>query len=496
MRQHRNIERYVPVVPRRSWTAPLALAMATGAAGLLVAAPPAGAHGFFYTPALPIPVWLFYVIAVLVVVLSFAATGFLWSASRLDDRHWRPTRLRLGPGGLAAAEFVAGAIGVLVLFLVIYSGLAGEGRADRNFAAIWVFVIFWAGIPLLQVAIGDVFSAFNPWRAIGRFVSAAAALYVRAPAGQEPQPLLRYPERLGRLPALAGLLAFAYLELASSRTPNAVGESAAIYTAVTFAGMALFGTRAWMERGETFSVYFGLYARISAVEVRDGTLGIRRPLSALADLPPARGTVVFLAVMIGTVSLDGAGGTPEWQDVLRWITGRLSDVGLSVLSAEQWANFVGVLLFSLAAFLFYYLGVLGMRAVGGGRSISDLAHRFAPPLVPIALAYLLAHNFTQLLIGGQSIIPVLSDPFENGADLLGTRDFVPDQGFLSPEFFWYLEVGAVVVGHVAAILLAHDIALRTFERARQATRSQYFMLVVMVGFTVFALWLLKQASEL
>lgn len=52
----------------------------------------------------------------------------------------------------------------------------------------------------------------------------------------------------------------------------------------------------------------------------------------------------------------------------------------------------------------------------------------------------------------------------------------------------------MVVGHVAALILAHDRALVTYDKPRLAVRSQYWMLVVMVGFTTFALWLLAQSN--
>ena len=52
----------------------------------------------------------------------------------------------------------------------------------------------------------------------------------------------------------------------------------------------------------------------------------------------------------------------------------------------------------------------------------------------------------------------------------------------------------VVLGHVAALVLAHDRALVLYERARVATQSQYWMLSVMIGFTSLALWLLSESN--
>jgi hypothetical protein len=65
---------------------------------------------------------------------------------------------------------------------------------------------------------------------------------------------------------------------------------------------------------------------------------------------------------------------------------------------------------------------------------------------------------------------------------------------LSQNAIWYLQVGFVVGGHVAALVLAHDRALVLYGDPKEATRSQYWMLAVMCGFTFLALWLLQKAN--
>jgi hypothetical protein len=56
-------------------------------------------------------------------------------------------------------------------------------------------------------------------------------------------------------------------------------------------------------------------------------------------------------------------------------------------------------------------------------------------------------------------------------------------------------VAFVVVGHVAALTLAHDRALALYREPRLAVRSQLRMLGIMVGFTLLALWLLFEAGR-
>ena len=53
-----------------------------------------------------------------------------------------------------------------------------------------------------------------------------------------------------------------------------------------------------------------------------------------------------------------------------------------------------------------------------------------------------------------------------------------------------------MIGHVAALVLAHDRALVVYGSPRAAIRSQIVMLVVMVMFTLLGLWLLSEALNL
>ncbi len=138
--------------------------------------------------------------------------------------------------------------------------------------------------------------------------------------------------------------------------------------------------------------------------------------------------------------------------------------------------------------------VAGARTVGGSFSAGALARAFVHSLVPIAFAYVAAHYLTLLLFQGQSIAFLASDPLGDGSDLFGTADSQIDYTIIGANATWYWQVGFVVVGHVAALTLAHDRALALYDRAKLAVRSQYWMLAVMVGFTSLALWLLSQAN--
>jgi hypothetical protein len=126
------------------------------------------------------------------------------------------------------------------------------------------------------------------------------------------------------------------------------------------------------------------------------------------------------------------------------------------------------------------------------RAPRSLVPDFVLPLVPIVFAYLVAHYFSLFLIQGQFAIPLASDPFGRGWDLIGTADFAPNLAVVSPETVWYVQVASLTVGHVAGLAIAHDRAVSLFEDRRAALRSQYPMLGLMVLYTVGGLWLLSQ----
>ena len=471
----------------------LAIAAAALTAALLSPAP-AAAHGLVGRTDLPIPDWLFTWGAVAVLVVSFVALAAAWPTPKLQEPPSRPL-----PRGLSRVllsrpvEIVCGVIGVALFALVVYSGLAGEQSVAANWAPTFVYVGFWLGLVPLSLLFGDVFRAFNPWRAVGRAVG-----WVVAQFSSETPEALPYPRRLGYWPAAAGLLAFGYLELvsASGDDPSAVAIGALVYAACMFIGMALFGVEGWSSRGDGFGVYFNLFARMSPVAREGDRIVLRPPLGGLPSWNAGPGSVALLSVMIGVVSFDGLSAGKPFNDligdVIPWLR---EDIGLGAPQALEATYFAGMLLAIGACAAFYLLGMKGAQGVDRSKSTKDLSRGFAHTLVPIALAYVGAHYVSLLLLQGQALAFLASDPLGHGSNLFGTADQAIDYTFLGAETFWYLQVGFVVLGHVAALTLAHDKALAVYRDARLAVRSQYYLLAVMVGFTTLALWLLAQARE-
>jgi len=466
---------------------------AAGAALALAAPVPAHAHGVAARSDLPIPAWLFGWAAALVLIVSFVALAALWPKPKLEHEHWRPL-----PGGVGRAlasrpvEVACGGIGVFLLIFTVASGLLGEQIPSSNFATTFVYVVFWVGLVPVSVIFGDVFRAFNPWRAIGRVVDWASGSL----AGEPLPPPKEYPEGLGRWPAAIGILVFAWLELVlqDGDLPRTVAIATCAYSAVVFVGMAVYGVGPWIDRAEAFSAYFNLFSRISPFERRGDEIGVRRPLSGLAQLDPLPGTVALVAVAVGTVSFDGASEGPLWLGIALPLNRTLEGIGLSPSIGLGIIYTVGMVLGVALIYGFYELAVAGARSVGGGFTTRRLARAFVHSLIPIALVYVAAHYVTLLVFQGQAMGALISDPFGNGADLFGTAGTQIDYTVLGADTVWYIQVALVIVGHVTALAVAHDRALVIYDDSRLAVRSQYWMLGVMVGFTTLALWLLSQAN--
>jgi hypothetical protein len=259
--------------------------------------------------------------------------------------------------------------------------------------------------------------------------------------------------------------------------------------------MSLYGERTWSERGDAFGVFFSLCARLSVWETRGRELCVRPLLSGLPRLEPLPGTVAVLCVLIGTTSFDGASNGVLWVDLAPRLQDAFTDLGLSITGANQLAFTVGLLASIAAIAAIYALGIFGMRTVDPRRSGRELARSFAHTLVPIAFAYAIAHYFSLLVFQGQALIYLASDPLGTGANLLGTANTQVDYGLIAPSAIWYVQVAALILGHVGGLVLAHDRALAVFRGDRRAAvRSQYWMLTVMVGFTSLGLWLLSAVN--
>jgi hypothetical protein len=499
------------------------LVRASALLALLTAATPALAHGFGDRYDLPVPLSLWVGGAATAVVLSFVVSGLFVRGSatrgsypRINLLRWRAARFLVHPRLWLAGQLLSSAL----LVLIVAAGVFGTQNPTRNLAPTAVWVLWWGGVAYLSALVGDVWKIVNPW-------SALFALIERAVSGGVPSERpLAYPRALGVWPAVVLFGAFAWIELvfAGRAIPAQLALLAIGYSVITWAGMAAFGRRVWLDHGDPFAVAFGLLARFAPTELRvsdlrqcracagecgrettecvnclDCFLRAAEPARALNLRPFAAGLlggehvspsmVVFVLLLLATVTFDGFMATPPWSTIEGTLYAVMPGGPEFRLTAIATTGLVGF----AALFVVLYRAFTGGMALAAGRGPpARLAGVFILSLVPIALAYHLAHYFTYLMIQGQRAIPLASDPFGFGWNLLGTAGFRPEIGLVDARAAWYVAVGAIVAGHIVAVYVAHAIALREFQDRRGVIRSQLVMLVLMVGYTTASLWIIAQ----
>ena len=486
------------------------LALPAAALMTVLGAAPVQAHAFGPRYDLPLPLELYLVGAGCAVALSFAIMAVFFHAPpartdrpRIDLLRFRPVQVLFHPAAIAVVR----SISVGLFLLVLAAGLFGTQDTLKNLAPTFVWIIWWVGLAYVAALGGNLWSACNPWsivfagleRSIRRFGSRT-----RLDFG------LAYPSWLGVWPAVALFGLFAWFELISeaAKLPAPLATAILVYSGLTWLGMIAFGRNVWLAHGEAFSLVFGVLGRFAPIGApeRDSPDGPPRrwhlrPYAAglVVESPCRLSMTAFVLLMLSTVTFDGFKETPLWAGLLGWVALRqwlqplllgLHDLGFdyrAVLGTVTLAVFP-------ILFLAVYLGFawLAKRASGSARPLAEISGLFVFSLAPIAIAYHLAHYLSYLLLAGQLVIPLVSDPFGIGWNLFRTAGYGIDIGIVGAEFVWHFAVVAIVVGHVLAIGVAHFVALRLFGTAAAALRSQYPFLVLMVAYTMASLWILSQ----
>ena len=203
--------------------------------------------------------------------------------------------------------------------------------------------------------------------------------------------------------------------------------------------------------------------------------------------------LALVVLMLATVTFDGFSATSAWAEFQTFVVNLVGPGSSTLISSLVLADTLGVLLVPVAFFLVYILFSKFMSSsVDGQVGSIEMARLFSYSLIPIALAYNIAHYITLLLIQGQLIIPLASDPFGSGWDLFGTANYSLNISIINARILWFLSVALIVLGHVLAVYLAHRVAIRTFADRSIALKSQYPMLSLMVVYTVISLWIIAQ----
>lgn len=431
------------------------------------------AHGLGGSSDLPIPYTYALIGAAWALTFTFAVVALAWRQPRFDpDKPGRAlpqwvttfvdapaTRWALAAAGLLFAAWVAMA--------------AFFGGPDGNPVPGVFYVLMWVGLVAASLAFGPVWRAISPPRALYRLLR-----LVRLPAGGG------YPRRLGYWPAVFGLFAFVWLELASPDpgSLSAIRLWLLAYLVLTLTGAIVCGDK-WFGRADPFEVYSVVASRFSPLrrDPKTGRIEIGNPFNHLPTLPIRPGTVTVLAVLLGSTAFDSFSAMPLWRNFVD----RQTDSAATATLMRT----AGLMVFIAVVGVTFWFAA---RATGGvdGRTRAQLPGLMAHSLIPIVLGYMFAHYLSYLIERGQQAIIDLADPLGHGWNLLGLGDAEVNYVLsLHPSVLATIKVCCVVGGHVAGVISAHDRALRLLPTGYQLT-GQLAMMLVMVGYTFTGLYLL------
>lgn len=419
-------------------------------------------HGIGGRQDLPLPFEYVLAGAGIVLVATFVLLIVAWVRPRWEDGDGIPlprlTRFVDHRIVLAAGRTVALAAFAWAGFALV----AGQDRLTNPVFGV-VYVWMWVGLVPVALLFGPVWAALNPLRTI-----ASVGGLVGGPVRSR-RPRADWA-RIGIWPGALGLAGFAWLELVQpGNTTLAVLRGWAIAWLVVTLGGALVLGRRWIEAADPFEVYSTLVSRLSPWQRIDGIVHLVNPLRNAASLRPAAGTAAVVCILLGSTAFDSFGATTWWvklvqaSDTPHWVWG---SAGLAA-----WIVFVAVTL------------RLGCLALG-----PDATRRIAPSLIPLVVGYAIGHYLSLLVIEGQRTAIQWSDPLGQGWNAFGTAELGIDTWlFDHPAVTAVIQAASIVGGHVAGIVIAHDLAIRTpgVRIARQIP-----LLTVMVGYTIGGLVLL------
>jgi len=441
-----------------------ALAAAATVGIFLLLPAPALAHKIGGTFRSPLPLAVYLAGAAAVVALSF------WFAfSRATEVPVPgPGRVRVVPRWL---RLLLRAVGLLGWAWPLVQTLVVGGSSDADVSSLFLWVFGWVGVALFSALIGPIWAWLDPFATLHEL--AGGLLRRLGFGGRDPAP---WPIRLGRWPAVVGFAFFIWLELVAPGGSGGrnLGAALLVYTMVTLAAMTQYGREAWRARGEAFSVWFGLLGRLApwrlAGDRASGRVERRPFASGLIGAPWARDELVVVALATAAVMYDGLSQTQPFFALFG-----LPGLGVATLLLYAFLGMVVVAVLGAAR-------LAGVAALGAG-------------LVPIAVGYIVAHYLTFLLLDGQRLVIALSDPLQQGWDLLGTAFHEPKIDWLPGAVLWGIQLTAVVAGHMVGAWAGHAAAVagqgRGADRAA-LVRQQLPLAALMVTLTVVTLWSLGQ----
>jgi hypothetical protein len=392
------------------------------------------AHSFGTIYTLPIPVEIYFWSSGIVIFMSFILIGLLTNKdSKVIISDFRIKNFQF----LEKYKYLS----LAVFLIAILLGLFGPKTANANFAMNYFWIYFVLVNTYLSFFLGNYFPILNPFKIITEKIN---------------KHIYRYPISLGYLPALFFYFVFIWLELIGHLSPYSLSTHLLTYLFINVLGVKLIGKEDWFKYCEFFSLFFRL-ASENFLKASTNFLSL----------------LVFIIFMLSSTAFDGFKETDYWTYINLIY---FSDWNIKIFQTFG-------LVFSLLLFLFLYFAtiIISKILVKTSLTLKELSLKFAFSLIPIAIAYNIAHYFTLILTEGPNIFWTIFKS-ENLKFVI-----VPDSAYV-----WNFQIFVIVVGHLAGVYLSHKIAIEIFEDKRKATLNQVPFIFLMIVYTIIGLWILSQ----
>lgn len=413
-------------------------------------------------------------------VVALTVLLVIFGNDRLLERVFATRWVR--PARDGAARMVTSLAATAITAAAIWLGFFGSRDPLANPLPLLVWTLGWIGLVGLSGVVGNLWVWLNPWTGLYRLVGA-------------PRPAIDLPQSLGKWPAVAMLLGFSAFLLAhpAPNDPQVLAIYLSIYWLFHMVGVVLAGPK-WLESAEIGHAVMGLYGRLAVRLIARGEAALGGPGAHLLRIPPAPVAGPLAIVLLGVGTFDGLNETFWWLALVG--VNPLEFPGRSAVVAETLTGLAIANLLLVGTVVFSVW--LGLRLSRDPPAFRPAFNWLGLSLLPIALAYHVAHYLPSFLVNIQYVMQALSDPLSRGDDLLGIQPFHVTTGFFNRigtvRAIWLTQAGVVVLGHVWSIMLSHAVALRFCANRGDAVRATLPLSVFMVGYTILGLWLLATAK--
>ena len=427
----------------------------------------------FYIPA-GIAVLILTILIAYLTPVSFITSLFLSYKFKVNIHNYISVK------AIEDLKILISCISLIFLITLIIFGYIGSRDPLANPLSLFIWSVWFMVMPVIQIIFGNVWAFLNPWYGFGRLFFKNKILF-------------KLDQNYSLVFSSVGFLLFSLFMLVdiAPDDPDRLANIVTIYLLVNFIFMKIFGVD-WLKNGECFTSFYRLLSKLSWIWIKEGKIYVGFFGSQLKDIntfPPM--SVLFLSIILATLSFDGLNETFLWFKIIN--VNPLEFYGRSSVVIE---NSSGLIFFAILLFLIFSITIfLGHKFINEKVTFKNIIGINSIALLPIALAYHIAHYLTSFLVNIQYSYKVASDPLNNGMDLLNLGDFNVTTSFFNTietvKLIWFIQAAAIVIGHVIAVLLAHSICEGYLKTKSSILISQFPISIFMIGYTFLGLWILS-----